>query len=42
MAKDVDAALKDVVMQYGQMDAEQASDYVMNMSREKRYLRDVY
>lgn len=42
MAKDVDAALKDIVMQYGHMDADQASDYVMGMSRDKRYLRDVY
>ncbi|MEB3767818.1 bifunctional nitrate reductase/sulfite reductase flavoprotein subunit alpha [Acinetobacter sp. MD2] len=42
MAKDVDAALKEVVMQYGQMDAEHAANYVMQMSRDKRYLRDVY
>ena len=42
MAKDVDAALKSIVAQHGGMPAEKAADYVAQMSREKRYLRDVY
>ncbi|MDM1019780.1 bifunctional nitrate reductase/sulfite reductase flavoprotein subunit alpha [Acinetobacter sp. VNK23] len=42
MAKDVDAALKEIIAQYGNQSAEQASEYVTNMSRDKRYLRDVY
>lgn len=42
MAKDVDAALKQVIAQYGQMSAERAQAYVQAMSRERRYLRDVY
>jgi sulfite reductase (NADPH) flavoprotein alpha-component len=42
MAKDVDAALKQVIAQHGQMSAERAQAYVQAMSRERRYLRDVY
>jgi sulfite reductase (NADPH) flavoprotein alpha-component len=42
MAKDVDAALKDIVQQHGAMTAEAAADYVARMSKEKRYVRDVY
>ncbi|MFD2641258.1 bifunctional nitrate reductase/sulfite reductase flavoprotein subunit alpha [Pseudomonas japonica] len=42
MARDVDAALKDVVAEHGGMSAEQAALYVAQMGRDKRYLRDVY
>ena len=42
MAKDVDAALKEIIAQHGNQSAEQASEYVACMSRDKRYLRDVY
>ncbi|MCY6413660.1 molybdopterin-dependent oxidoreductase [Acinetobacter sp. VNH17] len=42
MAKDVDAALKEIIVQHGNQSAEQASEYVASMSRDKRYLRDVY
>ncbi|WP_322003908.1 bifunctional nitrate reductase/sulfite reductase flavoprotein subunit alpha [Paraburkholderia tropica] len=42
MAKDVDAALKSVVAQHGGMSDEAASEYVGQMAREKRYVRDVY
>ncbi|WHP07210.1 bifunctional nitrate reductase/sulfite reductase flavoprotein subunit alpha [Acinetobacter corruptisaponis] len=42
MAKDVDAALKEIIAQHGNKSAEQASEYVASMSRDKRYLRDVY
>ncbi len=42
MAKDVDAALRDVVAAHGAMDAARAGEYVARMARERRYLRDVY
>jgi len=42
MARDVDQALADVIAQHGTMNAEKATDYVNNLKREKRYLRDVY
>jgi sulfite reductase (NADPH) flavoprotein alpha-component len=42
MAKDVDAALRDIVALHGGMDAEAAHDFVSTLAREKRYLRDVY
>lgn len=42
MAKDVDATLKTIIQTHGNMSAEQAADYVSNMAKEKRYVRDVY
>jgi len=42
MARDVDAALKDVVREHGGMDGTAAADYVARLAREKRYVRDVY
>ncbi|WP_442112843.1 molybdopterin-dependent oxidoreductase [Pseudomonas sp. NUPR-001] len=42
MARDVDAALKQVVAAYGDLSAEQADAYVTELSRSKRYVRDVY
>lgn len=42
MAKDVDAALKQVVARHGGMSHEDAVDYVAQMQSEKRYVRDVY
>lgn len=42
MAKDVDKALYQVIMQFGGMSAERAADYVDQLKKEKRYLRDVY
>lgn len=42
MAKDVDVALHDVIMQQGGMDAAAAADYVKQMKKDKRYQRDVY
>ena len=41
MAKDVDAALHQIVQKRA-ADAEQASEYVEQMKKEKRYKRDVY
>ncbi|KGT94474.1 CysJ [Erwinia typographi] len=42
MAKDVDKALYQVVAQFGGMSVERAADYVDQLKKEKRYLRDVY
>ncbi len=42
MAKDVDSALHDVIAEHGGKTAEQAEDYVAELKRDKRYLRDVY
>lgn len=42
MAKDVDAALLDIVQKYGQMSPETAADYVKNLRQNARYQKDVY
>lgn len=42
MASDVDAALHKIVAEQGGMSAEKAAAYVTEMSRNRRYLRDVY
>jgi sulfite reductase (NADPH) flavoprotein alpha-component len=42
MAKDVDAALHDIVAQQGGLPAPAAADYVKGMKKERRYQRDVY
>ncbi|CAN7200316.1 sulfite reductase subunit alpha [Paraburkholderia sp. SIMBA_054] len=42
MAKDVDAALKEVVVQHGGLSAERAEEYVGAMTKDRRYVRDVY
>jgi sulfite reductase (NADPH) flavoprotein alpha-component len=42
MAKDVDAALHEIIAQQGGMDPAAAIDYVKAMKKEKRYQRDVY
>jgi sulfite reductase (NADPH) flavoprotein alpha-component len=42
MAKDVDAALHKIVREQGGKDAEQASQYVEQLKKDKRYKRDVY
>jgi len=42
MAKDVDSALHDVVVEHGGLGREEATDYVNTLKREKRYVRDVY
>lgn len=42
MAKDVDKALYQVIAQFGGLSAERAADYVDQLRKEKRYLRDVY
>ena len=42
MAKDVDKALYEIVVKHGGMSAERAGDYIDQLKKEKRYLRDVY
>ena len=42
MAKDVDAALHEVIEKAGGKSDEQAAEYVAKLKREKRYQRDVY
>ncbi|WP_200823221.1 molybdopterin-dependent oxidoreductase [Actinacidiphila yanglinensis] len=42
MAKDVDRALRDVVVAHGGLSPEAAAVYVKQLAAEKRYVRDVY
>ncbi len=42
MAKDVDAALHEIIAQHGGMEAAAAADYVKALKKEHRFLRDVY
>ena len=42
MAKDVDSALRDIMVQEGKMTEEEAAKSLKLMRREKRYLRDIY
>jgi sulfite reductase (NADPH) flavoprotein alpha-component len=42
MAKDVDRALHQVIATHGGLSAEDASEYVNKLKKDKRYLRDVY
>ena len=42
MAKDVDAALHQVVTEHGGMAAAAAVEYVKQMKKDRRYQRDVY
>jgi sulfite reductase (NADPH) flavoprotein alpha-component len=42
MAKDVDAALRQIVQQHGGLSVEEANEYVEKLKKEKRYRRDVY
>lgn len=42
MAKDVDAALRQIIEKEGGMDGERANEYIEKMKTEKRYKRDVY
>lgn len=42
MAKDVDSALHQIIRHHGGVSEEQAAEYVKDMKRTKRYVRDVY
>jgi sulfite reductase (NADPH) flavoprotein alpha-component len=42
MAKDVDAALHQVIETWGHKSPEEAAEYVADMKKNRRYQRDVY
>ena len=42
MAKDVDIALHEIISKEAAISSEEAVEYVKNLKKEKRYLRDVY
>ena len=42
MAKDVDAALHEVIRRAGERSPVQAAEYVARLKAQKRYQRDVY
>ncbi|MEM6901580.1 MAG: sulfite reductase subunit alpha, partial [Pseudomonadota bacterium] len=42
MAKDVDAALTEIVAHEGGFNDDQTTEYIAQLKRDKRYLRDVY
>ncbi len=42
MAKDVDKALHDIVEVHGNRSAEEAKEYINQLKKQKRYVRDVY
>ena len=42
MAKDVDATLKAIVAKHGGLSDDKALEYINRLSKEKRYVRDVY
>ncbi len=42
MAKDVDSALHEVIAEHGELSREQAQEYVGELKKTKRYVRDVY
>jgi sulfite reductase (NADPH) flavoprotein alpha-component len=42
MAKDVDATLKSIITQHGGLSKDKAQEYINRLTKEKRYVRDVY
>ena len=42
MAKDVDKAIQEIIMEHGKMDLAGAESYIAKLKKEKRYVRDVY
>ena len=42
MAKDVEKTLHYIVSKHGGFSSEKTDEYIKNLKREKRYLRDVY
>jgi sulfite reductase (NADPH) flavoprotein alpha-component len=42
MAKDVDATLLEIVARFGAMSIEKATNYINELKKQKRYVRDVY
>jgi len=42
MARDVERALKEIVMTHGGMSEDDADDYLNDLREDRRYQRDVY
>ncbi|WP_043309225.1 bifunctional nitrate reductase/sulfite reductase flavoprotein subunit alpha [Pseudomonas sp. ML96] len=42
MAKDVDAALREVAREHGALSEDKAAEFIRGLAEQKRYLRDVY
>jgi len=42
MAKDVDAALHTIAQEHGGLSEQAATEFVVQLKKDKRYLRDVY
>ena len=42
MAKDVDAALQEIIVEHGNLSQEEATTYINELKKAKRYVRDVY
>ncbi|SUO96968.1 diflavin oxidoreductase [Suttonella ornithocola] len=42
MAKDVDAALHEIIAKHGNLSAEETETYIAQLKKDKRYVRDVY
>ena len=42
MAKDVDSALHQIIARHGKMSGDEAANYVTQLKKQKRYVRDVY
>ena len=42
MAPDVHAALRDIVAAEGRLDTDAAEEYLRELSRNRRYQRDIY
>jgi len=42
MAKDVDQALHEVIIEEGKKSADEAKEYIKKLKSDKRYQRDVY
>ena len=42
MAKDVDKAIQEVIIEHGKVDLAEAEAYIAKLKKEKRYVRDVY
>ncbi len=42
MARDVETTLTEIIAEHGSRSADQAGDYLDQLKKDKRYLRDVY
>jgi sulfite reductase (NADPH) flavoprotein alpha-component len=42
MAKDVDVALHEIIVEHGKLSRQQAIEYIDTLKKERRYVKDVY